>query len=601
MNCNHIILSKGTIIANQYEIQFPIGSTYFVNSYRAKDKAGNIIRIELINLASLPSSFFDCNGELIQVSILKKILHTNISALKEEGEIIIDKQKFAYLMFDFISGETLSGKLKREIKLSPYEVVPIIIELLEAIDYLHNLPNPIIHNGISPSSVLLDLSSNREKPILIGFEQARTIQDSKQSISILALSYFHSAPELLNSVFIPQSDLFSVGALLYHLLFGIAPWYNENILNQPFGKIKGLIEQERTKQLNFDFVDEDEIDDQLKFTLIKALSIDIEDRFKTAEDFAKALKHEIIIENQDNKKTLVKSLEKREKKSGAGFDQIAGMSELKEILYNDVIRALSEKELYASYGITIPNGMLLYGPPGCGKTFIAEKFADEVGYNFVMIKPSDLKSKWVNATEENIGKLFKSAETNAPTIIFIDELDAIVPSRDGELNHGAASAVNEVLAQMTNCGDRGIFVIGATNRPERIDTAILRAGRIDKTIYLPPPDRTAREAMFKLYLKTRPIDLAVDYEKLAALTENYVSSDIKFLIDEASRKALISKCRITMQILETVISENKPSVTIKEINKYESLKRLWDNERLNIQEKSNRTPIGFNVIKKKEY
>ena len=591
MESKQNIFPKGTVIADRYEIQFPIGSNSFVQSYRAKNKNENIIRLDLINLASLPSSFFE-DGKLIQVSLLKKIKHTNISALKEEGETIIDKQKFAYLTFDFISGETLAEKLKREAKLSPYEAVPIITELLEAIEYLHNHPEPIIHNGISPTSVLLDLSTKREKPVLIGFEQSRTLENSNQSVSIKGLSFFHSAPELLNGVFIPQSDLFSVGVLLHHLLFGVAPWYNENILSQPLNKVKGLIEQARENKLSFDFADEDEIDDQLKFTLTKALSIDIEKRFQTAEDFSKALKREVMLEKQEFEKTFDKKVEKKEKKKGSGFDQIAGMSELKEILYTDVIRALSEKELYASYGITIPNGMLLYGPPGCGKTFIAQKFADEIGYNFVMIKPSDLKSKWVNATEENIGKLFKEAEANAPTIIFIDELDAIVPSREGDLHQGAASAVNEVLAQMTNCGERGIFVIGATNRPEKIDAAILRAGRLDKTIYLSPPDKAAREEMFKLYLKDRPVDLSVDYEILSLLTENYVSSDIKFLIDEASRQALKVKSRITMQVLQTVIKENKPSVTLKEINKYVALKQKWDNEKGG-KDDNDRTLIGF--------
>ena len=599
MESKQNIFPKGTVIADRYEIQFPIGSNSFVQSYRVKNKSGNIIRLDLINLASLPSLFFD-DGKLIQISLLKKIKHTNISALKEEGETIIDKQKFAYLIFDFISGETLAEKLKREGKLSPYEAVPIITELLEAIEYLHNQPEPVIHNGISPTSVLLDLSTGREKPVLTGFEQARTLENSSQSVSIKRLSFFHSAPELLNGVFIPQSDLFSVGALLHHLLFGVAPWYNENILSQPLNKVKGLVEQAREKKLSFDFADENEIDDQLKNTLTKALSIDIERRFQTAGDFSKALKREVMLEKEEVEKTFEKKVKKTEKKKGSGFDQIAGMSDLKEILYTDVIRALSEKELYASYGITIPNGMLLYGPPGCGKTFIAQKFADEIGYNFVMIKPSDLKSKWVNATEENIGKLFKAAEANAPTIIFLDELDAIVPSREDDLHQGTASAVNEVLAQMTNCGEKGIFVIGATNRPEKIDVAILRAGRLDKTVYLSPPDKEARAAMFKLYLKDRPVDLSVDYDILALLTENYVSSDIKFLIDEASRQALKVRSRITMEILQSVIKANKPSVTLKEINKYVALKRKWENERENIEEKNERTPIGFNAQKNKE-
>ena len=342
------------------------------------------------------------------------------------------------------------------------------------------------------------------------------------------MSVFHAAPELLNGIFIPQSDLFSIGALLYHLLFGIPPFFNENILNQPINKWKGLLEAARSKPLNFSLANDDLIDEHIKNTLTKALSIDIEDRFQTAEEFSKALKREMIIETNDIQKTFVKAGGKQEKKQGTGFDQIAGMESLKQQLKEDVIDFLNDPELYKEYGIPMLNGMLLYGPPGCGKTFIAQKFAEEVGYNFVMIKPSDLQSKYINATQENIGRLFKEAEEKAPTIIFIDELDAIAPSREGDLHQMHASAVNEILAQMTNCGEKGIFVIGATNRPEKIDPAILRTGRLDKSVYLSPPDKNARSAMFKLYLKDRPIDLGLDYDKLASLTENYVSSDLKF-------------------------------------------------------------------------
>lgn len=593
METKENIFPKGFNIADRFEIQFPIGNNSFAQSYRAKDTSGKIIRLDLINLASLPSSYFDENGKLLQLNLLKQINHNNIPKLLNEGETIIEKQKFAFLAYEFVSGETLTERLKREGTLSPYTAIPIIIELLEAIEYLHNQSDPIIHNGINLNTLKLDYSLKRDKPILTGFEQARTIHQNGQSVSIKYLSVFHSAPELLNGIFIPQSDLFSIGAVLYHLLFGVPPFFNENILNQPINKQKGLLETARNKPLNFSLADDDLIDEQIINTLTKALSIEIEDRFQTADDFSKALKREMLIESKDIQKTFVKTKEKQKKKLGTGFDQIAGMESLKQQLKEDVIDFLNNPELYKEYGVPMLNGMLLYGPPGCGKTFIAQKFADEVGYNFVMIKPSDLQSKYVNATQENIGKLFKEAEEKAPTIIFIDELDAIVPSREGELHQMHASAVNEVLAQMTNCGEKGIFVIGATNRPEKIDPAILRTGRLDKSVYLPPPDKKARSAMFKLYLKDRPIDLGLDYDKLASLTENYVSSDLKFLIDEASRKALKTRGRITMSIFSEVINENKPSVSLTEIRKYEALKRQWDNEKQDLQTKNERPHIGF--------
>jgi len=257
-----------------------------------------------------------------------------------------------------------------------------------------------------------------------------------------------------------------------------------------------------------------------------------------------------------------------------------------------VIDALNDKERYAEYGLTIPNGMLLYGPPGCGKTFFAEKTAEEIGFNFYQIKPSDIQSKFVNASQENIKKLFDVARENAPSIIFIDELDALVPSRDtSNISHMNTSAVNEFLAQMNNCGEDGIFVIGATNRPNAIDPAILRSGRLDKHIYLPPPDFEARKLMFELYLKKRPVEIGLDYVKLAKATENYVSSDIKFLSDEASRMALKENSRITKEIILETIRNNRPSISLQELNSYLAIKAKMEGK--DITDGSNTSRIGF--------
>jgi transitional endoplasmic reticulum ATPase len=143
---------------------------------------------------------------------------------------------------------------------------------------------------------------------------------------------------------------------------------------------------------------------------------------------------------------------------------------------------------------------------------------------------------------------------------------------------------------MNNCGDDGVFMIGATNRPNSIDPAILRAGRLDKVIYLPPPDLEARELMFKLYLENRPREVGLDYSEFAKATENFVSSDIKFLCDEASRKALKMKSRISKEILLETINNNKPSISLKELNNYISIREKMEG----ISENSiNRPRIGF--------
>jgi len=152
---------------------------------------------------------------------------------------------------------------------------------------------------------------------------------------------------------------------------------------------------------------------------------------------------------------------------------------------------------------------------------------------------------------------------------------------------------------MDRTGEKGIFVLCATNYPDKIDAALLRAGRLDKKFYLPPPDFEARKAMFEMYLKPRPIDFGIDYDKLALLTENFVSSDIKdSIVDEASRQALKSpQKRITMSILEEVINKTKPSVPLQELKKYEVIKAKMDGE--NIEQKNERPRIGFNLNTKK--
>jgi transitional endoplasmic reticulum ATPase len=155
------------------------------------------------------------------------------------------------------------------------------------------------------------------------------------------------------------------------------------------------------------------------------------------------------------------------------------------------------------------------------------------------------------------------------------------------------SAVNEFLAQMNNCGDDGIFIIGATNRPNAIDPAILRAGRLDKEIYLPPPDLEARELMFKLYLEKRPREVGLDYAELATATENFVSSDIKFLCDEASRKALKMKSRISREILLDTINNNKPSISLKVLQSYIAIRDKIEGLSENTNDRSN---IGFKNI-----
>lgn len=587
---NHI-LSKGQVIEDMYTVTFFLKKGSYAETYRVKDKQNATKLLKLFSYSKLHRTQFNQNGDVHEIEILKKLKHPNILKLIDSGDILIENQKYTYAVLDFISGETLADKMKREQTFNPYEAKDIILGVLNGLNYLHNRESPIIHNDITNSNVMLDLSGQIPIPKIIDFGYARFLSQSNKDFHKEGLNPFYSANETFNKVFSVQSDIFSVGALYYHLLVGLPPWFVElSKFKTDLIKLEDAVLKERTKPLQV--VSSNSNIDAKTFNIIaKALQPSAENRFKNLKEFIQAINGEIEVENPVFEKSVQSNETVKSIKKGAGFRSIAGMQELKDTIKLDVIDALNEKEKYAEYGLTIPNGMLLYGPPGCGKTFFAEKMAEEIGFNFYQIKPSDIQSKWVNASQENIKNLFEEARKNAPSIIFIDELDALVPNRNNSsVNHMNTSAVNEFLAQMNNSGDDGVFIVGATNRPNSIDPAILRAGRLDKHVYLPPPDFEARELMFKLYLEKRPTEIGMDYSELARATENYVSSDIKFLCDEASRKALHSNSRITKEILLETIKSNKPSISLSELNSYIEIKAKMEGQQSNTNE---RPRIGF--------
>ncbi len=594
------ILSKGFSIDEKYSVLFFIKQGSNAETYRVKGSDGKIYFLKLFNYSKLHRSSFDNENSLLEIEFLKKVTHENIVSYKDSGELIFENKKFGYLVLNFISGETLSERISRQPFTTYYDVQQIISDVLKGLNYLHSLPEPIIHNEITPQNIMLDLSADVPKAIIIDFGFARSFHQSSKSYNKVDLNLNYVASECFNNLYSPQSDIYSVGAVMYQMLFGLPPWFKEiSNFQSDRNNTEEIVLQARRKPLTFPRLPKDFIgyDDTASLILKKALSQDVESRFQNADEFIQALSGQIEVEDVD-KVQKVQSDDKPEKKfqnkkvKGKGFEAIAGMKELKAQLQLDVIDALHNPAEYAKYGVTIPNGMLLYGPPGCGKTFFAKHFAEEVGFNFMLATPSTLKSRYVNATQENIAKMFEEAEKNAPTIIFIDEINELLPNRDSDAHEMSKSAVNEMLAQMDRTGEKGIFIVGATNYPDMIDPAMLRAGRLDKKFYLPPPDFEARKAIFEMTLKNRPLDFGIDYDRLAALTENYISADITDLIvPDAARLALKTKARISMNILAEVIKNTKPSVPIHELKKYEVIKAKMDG--VNTDQKNERPRIGF--------
>jgi transitional endoplasmic reticulum ATPase len=261
--------------------------------------------------------------------------------------------------------------------------------------------------------------------------------------------------------------------------------------------------------------------------------------------------------------------------TGQGLDKVAGMHALKDLLRRDVVAPIRNPEPYARYGLSIPNGILLYGPPGCGKTYIARLLAEELGHHFVEIIPSELASPFIHQSVIRIRNLFDDAAEHAPAVVFIDEFEALVPPR-GELGghqQYKAEEVNEFLAHLNSCSEKKIFVIAATNQPEKIDPAVRRTGRLDKLMYVGPPDVEARREMLALHLNGRPLAADVDLGALAGMLEGYSASDLRFLVDEASRDALKRLQDITDESFRFAMNRVQRSVTREIEAQYQSIEQ----------------------------
>lgn len=238
-----------------------------------------------------------------------------------------------------------------------------------------------------------------------------------------------------------------------------------------------------------------------------------------------------------------------------GFAEVAGMDELKRKLADEVIWPLKNRAKAAKYRITPPNGMLLYGPPGCGKTFFAGKLAEETGFSFKMVAPSEIGGMIIHETQKKVAELFEEARRMAPCIICFDEIDAMVPRRTSTPGvEYQNTEVNEFLVQMNNCGEKGIFIIGTTNNRDLVDPAALRTGRLDYQVEIPFPDKQQREQLFRVCLNDRPVEAGIDLGLMAETSVGLASSDIAFVVNRAALAAARSDVRISSKILTEALS-----------------------------------------------
>lgn len=582
----------------KYEVKRLIKENQYCETYRIEDEKEDSFFLKLFIIKNTPEIMLDKDRDVKSVTLLKKLRHKNIISFVDSGRY--DDEGVGechYVVTNYFSGELLTDKIQREGKLPSDQALQILHEILEGLRYMHG--QSLFHNDITPRNIMLSERTGGVAEI-IDMSHVSCFAGGQPAFDTSDLDERYQSNVTFAGLYNNASDLFSALAVFYTMLTGRTPW---NVVI-PEGtsrkeRIK-IVKDARTQPLQLDDID---ISEGIKRILTKGLCVNGICKYTNVDKLINDLNHPNSVEEikaeempwkqdtssqQGETSSDTTAQVEVQKGGGHGFQDIAGMNDLKNLLRQKVIFILKDKSRAEKYKLTPPNGMLLYGPPGCGKSFFAEKFAEESGFSFILVKSSDLGSIYVHGTQGKIADLFKKAEANAPTVLCFDEFDAFVPDRSVNGADHQAGEVNEFLTQLNNCSKRGIFVIATSNRPDKIDPAVLRTGRIDRQIYVPLPDEEARREMFKLHLKDRPCE-EIDAEKLATMTDGYIASDIAYIVNDAAMGAAFSDKPISQQMLEDTINSIHPSITKTVVNFYDTLRsKMEDTNRRNTLPK-----IGF--------
>ena len=596
----------------RFTVQNLIKHNQYTETYRVVDPDNNPFFLKLFVMSRINPKLVNSETQIVrEIEYSKMLNHRNIISFIDSGEIEHSEGKCQYYITNYLNGSILSDYVAQKGKLEESEAVVIFRGILQGLSFLHKLSPALCHNDIDPSNIMLTMTTGGEPQIVdLGHLSERC--NGKVEFDTSDIDILYHANENMVSIYDEKSDIFSVCAVLYFMLTGTAPWHMELDASQNFKEQFYALSVFRKKNsLNIPDLG---LSPQVTAALREGLQLKYDDRVSSIDELLSILdsKVEKITEECNHRRSEESGDSGNPKRTGGerrdehdgnpftlevrrgggnGFDDIAGMKELKEFLERKVIYIIRNPDVAAEYKLTTPNGMLLYGPPGCGKTFFAEKFAEETGFNFALIKSSDLSSSLVHGSQIMISKLFRQAEEHSPIVLCFDEFDALVPDRSAPGSSYVSSEVNEFLTQMNNCAQRGIFIVATTNRPDKIDPAIRRTGRLDRSVYVPLPDYEARLEMFKLYINKRPVGDDINYDELAKLTEGYIASDIAYIVNDAAMTAAFSRTNISHDMLLTTIKNVPPSLNSDSAKLYDAIRTAM--ETTNRRNVTSRQPIGY--------
>ena len=584
------MLLKENDKVNQFTVKYLIKASEYTSNYRVANSEGTSYFMKMFDVSKMqPAQLTD--GKPNEILGLSRLKHDNIIKFYNSGTYTAEGCNYEYMVMEFVSGALLSEYVNNGKLLNVKEAAYYFTQILSGLDYMQSTFK-VNHYDITPRNIILSRTSDgKTLPKIIDFGHIGGTIMGKPDFCVTDLNLLYSAPETLTGMFNSKSDAFSATATFYFMLTGKAPWNVKYDDTNNYQIQKKLVRDARKQPLDLT-----NIPAEYQALIKKGLTINSDDRASIKDLLkmvanpsgytAEGVKETTSAGGEQNNGNTAKptgntnsgsseSTKKEETETstqdggieikrntggGGGFKDVAGMDKLKQELTNRVIWIIKDKEKAEKYRITPPNGMLLYGPPGCGKTFFAEKFAEESGFNYMLVNGSDLGSTYIHGTQGKIAELFKKAKANAPIIVCFDEFDSFVPSRQSRSAEHRAEEINEFLAQLNNCSKYGIFVIGTTNLKEMIDPAILRKGRLDLHYEIPAPDAVTRYAMFKIHLKGRPLSDDLNIDEFVEKTDGYASSDIAFIVNEAAMMAALADRKIEHQDIINSINCNPSSL-----------------------------------------
>lgn len=539
------------------------------------------------------------------------------------------RHRYGWVAQEYIEGDSLDAEIRRQEVIPLKDALEIVRRVSFIVDAVARFTRGGGHYNISPDNIIVRYEGDELKDVrLVDFTNIGTSYSGNSPIGEDDLDKRFRAPETHKGIHSHKSDIYSLGMVLLLMLTG----YPKVITTEHYSIDLGCATVDMTDISSMDFykalwkLGDKNLSNALRLVLRKATDISPTGRFATIDKLneflqkveKKQIRTHTVTEEEDvdNRAMMlhpnmhravplidgkieligIQSEKIHKEVARHGLDEVAGMSEIKALFRRDFIRIVRNPKVAQAYGIKPSNCTLLYGPQGCGKTFIAEKAAQESGLKYKVVNPSELGSIYVHGSQQKIAELFDEAEKNGPMILIFDEFDALVPKRDSDLNGNQANEVNEMLTQLNNCASRGIYVLATTNRPSLLDPAIMRKGRVDRTVYVSLPDKEARAELFKLEIEKRPC-VDMDYELLAKETDNYTGSDISYIVEESARqcfeetldRGLDEPLPLSMSRLMKVIKNTRSSVSEAQRKEYLQIKAKMEDK----QPDSGRKKVGF--------